>query len=176
MWYVIQTVTGQEDVLKDMMQKIIPEEYYRECFYIKRECADKEGNGWRVYHSVLFPGYVFVDTDMPDKVYYSLKSVPKLTKLLKNEEEIFLGVSEEEREFLENIQSEGHLVRRSLVKLDEEKQIIGAEGAVGKYFDHIVKQRVRKRYVLIRMKLLGKDRKILLGIKLEEDEEEETNM
>ena len=113
---------------------------------------------------------------MPDKVYYSLKSVPKLTKLLKNEEEIFLGVFEEEREFLENIQSEGHLVRRSLVKLDEEKQIIGAEGAVGKYFDHIVKQRVRKRYVLIRMKLLGKDRKILLGIKLEEDEEAEMNV
>ena len=45
MWYVIQTVTGQEDVLTDMMQKIIPEEYYRECFYIKRECADKEGDG-----------------------------------------------------------------------------------------------------------------------------------
>lgn len=177
MWYVIQTVTGQEERLTDMMQKIIPEEYYRECFYIKRECADKEGDGWRIYHSVLFPGYVFVDTDVPDKVYYSLKSVPKLSKLLKSdgesarEEDGFLRVSDEETEFLKNIQSEGHLVKRSLVKLDEEKQIIGAEGAVGKYFDNIVKQRVRKRYVLIRQKMLGKDRKILLGIKLEGDEE-----
>lgn len=177
MWYVIQTVTGQEAVLTDMMQKIIPEEYYRECFYIKRECADKEDNGWRIYHSVLFPGYVFVDTDMPDKVYYSLKSIPKLSKLLKSdgepayEEEGFLRVSNEETEFLKNIQSEDHLVKRSLVELDEEKQIISAEGAVGKYFDYIVKQRVRKRYVLIRQRLLGKDRKILLGIKLEDDEE-----
>ena len=167
MWYVIQTVTGQEAVLTEMMQKIIPEEYYRECFYIKRECADKEDNGWRIYHSVLFPGYVFVDTDMPDKVYYSLKSDGEPAY----EEEGFLRVSDEETEFLKNIQSEDHLVKRSLVELDEEKQIISAEGAVGKYFDYIVKQRVRKRYVLIRQRLLGKDRKILLGIKLEDDEE-----
>lgn len=175
MWYVIQTVTGQEEILTDMIRKIIPGKYYRECFYIRRECADREGDGWRVYQSVLFPGYVFVDTDMPEKVYYSLKGVPKLTKLLKSAEEaareelFFLRVSDEEKEFLENIQSEGHLVRRSLVKLDEEKQIIGAEGAVGKYIDCIVKQRVRKRFVLIRQRLLGKERKILLGIRLEED-------
>ena len=119
----------------------------------------------------MFPGYVFVDTDCPKELYYELKSVPKLTKLLKNEEEIFLGVEEEEQKFLENIQSEGHLVRRSLVKLDEEKQIIEADGAVGKYFDQIIKQRIRKRYVLIRQQFLGREREILLGIRLEEDPE-----
>ena len=87
----------------------------------------------------MFPGYVFIDTDFPKELYYELKNVPKLTKLLKNEEEVFLKVEEEEQTFLENIQSEGHLVRRSLVKLDEEKQIVAAEGAVGKYFAYIIK-------------------------------------
>ena len=91
MWYVIQTVTGQEDVLTDMMQKIIPEEYYRECFYIKRECADKEGGGWRVYHSVLFPGYVFVVTEDLNHLYDSLKTVIGLTKLIGTGKEISIG-------------------------------------------------------------------------------------
>ena len=171
MWYVIQTTTGQEEILVEMMRKILSKELYRDCFYIKRECAIKQESSWAICQKVLFPGYVFIDTDFPKELYYELKNVPKLTKLLKNEEEVFLKVEEEEQKFLENIQSEGHLVRRSLVELDEEKQIVAAEGAVGKYFEHIIKQRIRKRYVLIRQQFLGKDREIILGIRLEDDPE-----
>lgn len=171
MWYVIQTATGQENILKDMIQKVIPKEYYRECFYFTREYAEKENDKWNVYHAVLFPGYLFIDTDMPEKVYYVLKSIPKLTKLLKNEGKDFLPVSEDEKRFLENIQSEGHLVKRSLVNLNDERKIISAQGAVGKYFHYIVKQKLRKRYVIIRQNFLGKERTILLGIKLDDDRE-----
>ena len=170
MWYVIQTMTGQEELLVDLIRRMIPEGDYAECFYIKRECARKDDGRWNVYVAALFPGYVFVDTDRPKELYQDLRGIPKLTRLLKCEDEVFLAVEEEEREFLEQIQSRGHLVRRSKVTLDEEKKIIAAEGAVGKYLEQIVKQRIRKRYVLIRQKFLGKERKIMLGIRLEEDE------
>lgn len=172
MWYVIQTTTGQEEILVEMMRKILSQELYRDCFYIKRECAIKQKSSWEICQKALFPGYIFIDTDFPKELYYELKKVPKLTKLLKNEEEVFLKVEEEEQKFLENIQSEGHLVRRSLVKLDEEKQIVAAEGAVGKYVEYIIKQRIRKRYVLIRQQFLGKAREIILGIRLADDPEE----
>ena len=56
----------------------------------------------------------FVDTDTPKDMYFDLKKVPKLTKLLEGGGETFLPVSEEEQRFLEDIQSEGHIVRRSL--------------------------------------------------------------
>lgn len=171
MWYVIQTTTGQEEILVEMIGKMIFPKLYEDCFYIKRECAIKQKDSWEICQKALFPGYVFIDTDFPKELYYELKNVPKLTKLLKNEEEVFLKVEEEEQRFLENIQSEGHLVRRSLVKLDEEKQIVAAEGAVGRYFEYIIKQRIRKRYVLIRQQFLGKDREIILGIRLEDDPE-----
>ena len=42
MWYVIQTTTGQEEILVEMMRKILSKELYRDCFYIKRECAIKQ--------------------------------------------------------------------------------------------------------------------------------------
>lgn len=171
MWYVIQTTTGQEELLMEIIQRQIPKEDYTECFYIKRECARKEENRWNVSITALFPGYVFVDTDKPGEVYKKLKQIPRFSKILKGEEEIFLSVDEEEKEFLENIQSDGHMVKRSTVILNDEKRIIAADGAVGRYFDQIVKQRIRKRYVLIRQKFLGKEKKIQLGIKLEEDVE-----
>lgn len=170
MWHVIQTVTGQEELLAQLIREIIPDQFYVDCFPIKRECIRKAGDGWEIYETVMFPGYVFIDTECPNELYYCLKEIPKLTKMLKDEEELFLSVDEEEQEFLENIQSEGHIVRLSEVRLDAEKQIIAADGAVGRYMDCIVKQRIRKRYVLIRKKLLGKERKIILGIRLCGDE------
>lgn len=171
MWYVIQTVTGQEDMVLDMVRSIIPRESYNECFCIKRECMEKAEGESGIVLKTLFPGYVFLDTDTPKDAYYSLKNVPKLTKVLKNDADLFLPVAEEEQDFLQNIQSEGHVVRLSNVTLDDERQITAADGAVGKYFDQIVKQRVRKRYVLIRQQFLGKERKIMLGIRVDEETE-----
>ena len=95
MWYVIQTTTGQEEILVEMMRKILSKELYRDCFYIKRECAIKQKSSWEICQKALFPGYVFIDTDFPKELYYELKNVPKLTKLLKNEEEVFLKVEED---------------------------------------------------------------------------------
>ena len=48
MWYVIQTTTGQEEILVEMMRKILSKELYRDCFYIKRECAIKQKSSWEI--------------------------------------------------------------------------------------------------------------------------------
>lgn len=170
MWYVIQTRTGDEKELVHMIEELVPKDQYKECFYIKMECARKSENGWQICERAMFPGYLFVDTQTPKDVYFTLKQIPKLTKLLKEDGEVFLPVEEEERQFLTSIQSEGHLVRRSLVKLDKERQIIGADGAVGRYIKQMVRQRVSKRYVLIEQELLGEKRRLKFGIRLEEDE------
>nr|WP_303182756.1 transcription termination/antitermination NusG family protein [Lachnoclostridium phocaeense] len=170
MWYVIQTRTGDEEKLACMIRELVPRDHYTECFYIKMESARKSEDRWEIYLCPMFPGYLFVDTDTPKDMYFDLKKVPKLTKLLKEDGETFLPVSEEEQKFLEDIQSEGHIVRRSLVQVDDEKQIISAEGAVGLYLKNVVRQRVRKRYVLIERELLGEKRTIKFGIRLEEDQ------
>ena len=49
--------------------------------------------------------------------------------------------------------------------------IVKADGAVGVYLRHIVRQRLRKRYVCVEQEFLGEKRKIYLGIKLREDRE-----
>ncbi len=149
MWYVIQTTTGSEETLVCLIKEMISEEFYKECFYIKRECARKEGDRWHIHLGTMFPGYLFVDTDKPKEMYMELKK--------------------EEQRFLEEIQDRQHVVRRSLVQLDADRKIISADGPVGRYLSHIVRQRIRKRYVLIERELLGEKRNILFGIRLDED-------
>lgn len=168
-WYVIQTLSGEEDSLVKMMKKQLSAESYADCFYMKREYALKVGGEYRVYLKPLFPAYVFIQTEFPEDVYFELKRIPKLSKLLASEGEMFLKVSKDEQEFLESIQDEMHVVRRSLVQVDEEGQIVTAEGPLGKYLGCIVRQRLRKRSVWIEKELLGETREILLGIRLETD-------
>ena len=171
MWFVIQTRTGDEEKLVGLIEKMISKKHYKECFCMNRECARKTENGYQILKRPLFPAYIFVVTDSPRQMYLELKRVPKLTKLLSDEEDTFFCVSKEEEIFLKNVQNQEHIVRRSLVEVDEEGTIVSADGAVGVYLRHVVRQRLRKRYVCVEQEFLGEKRKIYLGIKLKEDRE-----
>ncbi len=170
MWYVIQTQTGGEEKLVELIEKMIPKEYYDECFCMNRECVRKMEKGYEIFLRPLFPAYIFVVTDNPEKLFFELKRVPKLTKLLSDQEETFFCVSEDEETFLKNVQNENHVVQRSLVEVDDKGTIIKANGAVGVYMNRIVRQRLRKRYVCVEQEFMGEKRKIYLGIKLEEED------
>lgn len=170
MWYVIQTSTGEEEELITMIERIVPKGYYEECFCIRRERFRKIGGRYEIDLYPLFPAYVFVVTENPKRMFLELKRVPKLTKLLSDQQDSFFCVDEDEEMFLKSVQDEKHVVRRSLVEVDAEGRIIGAEGPVGVYFDRIVKQRLRKRYVWIEQEFLGRKRKVYLGIRLKEDQ------
>ena len=169
MWYVIQTRTGEEEELITMIKRIVPKGYYQECFSIRRERFRKVGGEYEIDLYPLFPAYVFVVTEDPERMFLELKRVPKLTKLLSDQQDSFFCVNEDEEKFLKNVQDKEHVVRRSLVEVDAQGQIIRADGPVGVYFDRIVKQRLRKRYVWIEQEFLGRKREVYLGIRLKED-------
>lgn len=170
MWYVIQTQTGDEEKLVELIEKMIPREQYEECFCMNRECVRRTEKGYEIFLRPLFPAYIFVVTDNPRQLFFELKKVPKLAKLLCDEENTFFRVSEEEEAFLKKVQNKEHVVRRSLVEVNHEGTIVKADGAVGAYLRQIVRQRLRKRYVCVEKEFLGEIRRIYLGIKLKEDE------
>ena len=128
MWYVIQTSTGEEEELITMIERIVPKGYYEECFCIRRERFRKIGGRDEIDLYPLFPAYVFVVTENPKRMFLELKRVPKLTKLLSDQQDSFFCVDEDEEMFLKSVQDEKHVVRRSLVEVDAEGRIIGAEG------------------------------------------------
>ena len=91
MWYVIQTMTGREQELVDLItdrQKAVNElinvggqsagdEAYKRtddsrtrdrCFVIKREVVWRRQGECIKHTETLFPGYVFVDTESPQEL------------------------------------------------------------------------------------------------------------
>lgn len=181
MWYVIQTMTGKEQNLVDAIGNVFngnrdgnkEELTYKRCFVLMRECIWRIEGQLRVHIEPLFPSYVFVETDDPDAFFIALKEVPKLAKLLGSEGS-FWSINAEEEQFLSRMTEteeckEPYLVRRSLVRVDSEGRIVSAEGVLKHYMGQIVKQRLRKRSVIIEVPFMGELRRIQLGIRLTED-------
>ncbi len=168
MWYAIQTITGNEEKTVESIRRMVNREVYEDCFLLKREAVWRIQGTCRVHEERLFPGYVFVSTKHPKELYQELKEVFSYTKLLGKEGEEFYPVSVEEERFLKELLygDEAYTVRLSLVEVDEEGKIVGCKGPLQGYLDRVIKKRVRLRYVIIRVHLFGRDREILLGIRL----------
>ena len=85
MWYVIQTLGGQEEKTAEMIRNIVKSDFIEECFIPKRERLKKFQGSWNKVEEILFHGYVFVVSKESEEMYKELKQVPKLTKLLGRE-------------------------------------------------------------------------------------------
>ena len=177
MWYVLQTITGREEELVHYIEEIVPKELYTDCFVAYYERVWRKQQESVVHVERLFPGYVFVQTQAPETLFYQLKKVLKLSKLLSDGEEEFLPVREDEQEFLESLITveekdgkEVYLVKRSEIQVDEEGNIVWAGTPLSRYIGNVVRKRIRKRYVVIEKELFGKKRTVLLSVRLKGEE------
>lgn len=178
MWYVIQTITGKEQELVDVIGKVLEEKGKKDgynCFIIRRECVWRMEGGYQVHIKPLFPSYVFVETDTPDKLFYDLKRIPKLTKLLGCDGS-FWAVQKEEEELLRKLVGDDpeYVVRRSPVEVNKDGEFVFVGGILKEYAGRIVKKRLRKRVVVIEIPFLGEIKKIEIGIKVVGEENSET--
>ena len=164
----------------DLLVDLADRQSYQKVFFIRRETVWRRKGKCIVHTEALFPGYVFIETDDPEKLYIELKGIPKFTKMLGKEEVagcdekgeiLFHSVSADEQEFLEHLidGNEDCIVRLSTIELDNNSNIIRCEGPLRYYQDKIVKKKVRLRYVMIRLSLLGRTRDIKLGIRIQEE-------
>ena len=189
----------EQELVNTIKQVMIYErKKYQRCFVIYQECAYRVHGVPEFHIEPLFPSYVFAETDTTEEFFLELKRVPRMSKLL-GTEGCFWSIHEKVEEFLLHMMQEGkrentvlelkqnevmrgiylneegeyqdkeYLIRPSLVQVDEDGRIKKADGILGCYIDKIVKQRLRKRSVVIEVPFGGKKRRIRLGIRLEGD-------
>ena len=155
MWYVIQTLGGEEEYTADMIRKRIPPNYMEECFVPKRERIKKFRGQWNKVEETLFPAYIFVVTDRPEELYQELRYVPKLTKVLGREGQNFYPLNEE---------------------IGEGKEIRVVDGPLKDYVEDVVKVNLHKREALIRVRFMGREMELKLGVEMvKENGEHEGN-
>ena len=71
--------------------------------------------------------------------------------------------------FLQKMMNEQHVIGLSYLEMDGEGKIIQVSGPLSSCVSRIVRCRFGKRYAIVRLHLLGKEKEVLLGIILKED-------
>lgn len=169
MWYVIQTMTGHEEELVKMVRRQLPQDVYTECFVAYYERIWRKQQQSLVHVERLFPGYVFILTEKPEEVFLCLKTVPAMSKIISDGHFTFLPLEQEEEEFLSKMLSGDRIIRLSYVEKDGRGRILRVFGPLREYLNQVARYQYKKRYVLIRFRLLGRERMAALGIILPED-------
>ena len=166
MWYVIQTLGGEEEHTADMIRKRVSSYYIEECFIPKRERMKKFYGQWNKVEEILFPAYIFVATDKPGELYQELRRVPRLTKVLGREEGYFVPLSEEEERLVRNLGDESHRTGLSKVVVGEGKQIRVVDGPLKDYVGEVVKVNLHKREAVVRVEFRGTRVELRLGVEM----------
>ena len=99
MWSVIQVRTGMEEETRKQCEKIIDKEVLEKSFIPMYEQEQKYQGKWHKELKVLFPGYVFLTSEDEEKLFYELKRIIGLTKLLGTGETV-VPLTDEELSFL----------------------------------------------------------------------------
>ena len=151
MWYVIWTVTGKEEQAKVEIEKIVPKEYYDRCFIPqKKECRKYHGS-WTVIEKALFPGYLFLETEQVEGIFFGLKKLHQFAKVLKTGE-AFVPVTDEEEKLIRHLLGDGESVDLSVGIIENQQVRVtvgplqGLEGMIRKIDRH-----KRKAYLQVEM-------------------------
>ncbi len=79
-WYVIHTLTGQEDKVKASLQKVIDSgkcgEAVAQVLVPMEKVSEVKGGKKKISERRVFPGYVMIQMEMSDETWYSIKSIP----------------------------------------------------------------------------------------------------
>ena len=118
LWYVLQTRAGQEEKLAELISKMIPRGLYGECFVIYQEQLWRRKQQSFVHVKRAFPGYVFITSREPEALFFCLKQVPVMARMMVDEDCFFLSVEEDEAEFLEQIMNRDHVIGLSYLSTD----------------------------------------------------------
>lgn len=116
---------------------------------------------WHSVEKVMFPGYVFVETDDIKEFAKHLSDVECFSKLLKVEDEI-TPISEEEKEFLENMMDENYCVSYSQGFIVGENVVI-TEGALRNKNALIRKVDRHRRIAMLDIEMFGRRTPVEVG-------------
>jgi transcription antitermination factor NusG len=172
MWYAIQVKSGEEERLKVILDKIRTKDSYGECFVPLFEDVKRSGGKCRIGFRKLFPGYLFVESDDPQKIFETLMGIKGFTKLLgsveKDGSKIFIPIGKEDEAFLRTLFTDG-LMHVSYIHLARNGRIDRIVGPLSNYKNHIKKLEMRHRMAVVEAQMFGKMRKVKFGLWTDDD-------
>ena len=167
MWYVIQVRAGtEENIVFQCRKKIEDSAVLERCFVPYYERKRRYGGEWHLEKRVLFPGYVFLVSDDVVQLYYGLKKVQGLTKIIGTGREI-VPLSESEVQLLLRLGGDDQVVETSIGVMEQDRIIVnsgplqGMEGCIRRIDRH-------KRLAWIEIEMMGRLMEAQVGLEIVE--------
>ena len=162
MLYVIQVRVGSEEKTVKECHRLIGGTC--DIYYPKRQEYYKLNGIWTQRVTVLFPGYIFVDTDDVNKLFHELKKVPSFAYLVRFEDSI-VSVSEEEVHLIQKLSGKDRVMDVSkgimvgeIIKVTA-GPLVGLEGLIVGVDRH-------KRKAWLETTMFGRKQTIKVGLEI----------
>ena len=163
MLYVIQVYTGREHRIAECCRQVIDEE--REDIFIPLYKRRKKFKGeMKTVTAVLYPGYLFCETEEPESLFQRLNTIQEMTKLLRVEENV-IPVSPNEADKLYKLFGKDHVVEVSVGYI-EGQQVRILEGPMEHFVGQIKKIDRHKRIAVLEMEFFGAIRQTTVGLEI----------
>ena len=172
MYYVIQVKTGNEDKTIEEIQRFNTNTSSDfEIFTPSRQMLRKIKGEYKTVTERCFPGYIFVKTDDPKKLFYDLYWVPEFTKLLGREDKstyFFNPLREEEERMIDILyrKEDDRSTAISDIEVQEGDKIRILNGPLRDMEGFIKKTNFHKRKVIIEIPLFNRMVEVSVGIKV----------
>lgn len=164
MWYVVQVYTGKEKMIVELCQNMIDRTVLKDCFCPQYESIHKKNGVRKTITKILFPGYVFLDTDDVLRVYEQLRQVPEFAKILRTGEDI-VALSQQEVEFIMRHGNAEHIFEMSRGYMVGDYVVI-EEGAFQGYSGSLKYVDRHNRYGIIEVEMFGRLQEIRFGLEI----------
>ncbi len=161
MWYVIQTLKGQEEKHKNYICRDIAA-LGEEVFIMENELPYRIKGEWIKDKKPLFPGYIFVETGEPEDFNKRLRKGHVKLKLIETDG-VITPILPEEEEYLRTLGGDDHTVRYSEgYRIGDKVEIIS--GAFTGYTGEIKKLDRHNRRAKLLLSLMGRDVEVEIGL------------
>ena len=168
MWYTLQVKKGQEEYFCQMIQEKINKKskntLIQECFFLQRERMKKFGGRFHKVQEIVFHLYIFVHTNQEKEVNQLFEQTPELNELLHSKQ--FTPLQKEEVDFILRWGDETHLLKLSVIRVNEDKTVEIIDGSLKNYKKELVILDLHRRTAIIQTQFLGEKQEIHLGFQI----------
>lgn len=165
MWYVIQVVTGREDMVVANVNKLVRKDLYRECFNPACKVQKRFQGVWQTVERPLFPGYVILDTDHPKDMATALRSITGAIRILGNNLD-YTPLPREEQQWIAEFTQEGDRVIGLSTGVIEGDQLVITEGPLVGKTAWVKSVNRHKRLAWLELDLCGRTATVKVGLSI----------
>lgn len=157
-WYVAFVMTGREDIVRRLMARYFPEVTV---LVPRRSLRERRRGKWKTVQKTVFPGYVFFKVALSNKLYFFIRRVNRVIRILE-QERLPQQVHEYEMQLLLKLTGGQDLIPFSRVHEIDGKVIV-VSGPLAGCEGMIIGADRRKGRVKIRVTIGGESKTVDVG-------------